>query len=274
MSYNDKDARCKAFIVSSRISDRLSRRSWPLWRRLMRIRRRRTSERGLSQEAQEGKKNHLRIAVGFVYSLQNLKPSCTLIHLDGRQGRHHRGEGRQPSGKGNAAPRAPRDANPVQLAAAHPHRRLWNCPPNLWSSLWSQKYQEELCQIQLSKKGPGVWDTSILHFKQTKWWFTILNFSLCPTVTQLWRWWKQTRQPKSRTLLPRRFKRKRRCPGPGKRRRTTGGKDLTTALAPIPAHAGGAHAPGNFYIRDNEGGCIWVSKKTLFFVHYIRSFAF
>lgn len=89
----------------------------------MRIRRKRTSERGLSQEAQGGKKKkYLSIEVGFVYLLQNMKTvSLLFVCPDERQGHRHHGEGRQRSGKGNAVPRAPQDANPVQLVAVHPH---------------------------------------------------------------------------------------------------------------------------------------------------------
>lgn len=79
-------------------------------------------------------------------------------------------------------------------------------------------------------------------------------------MTQLWKWWKQTLYLKWRNAHQRRFKRKRRDPDHGKRRRTAGEKDHTTALALILALAGGALDPGHFSTQ-----CFLLSELFLLF---------
>lgn len=97
-----------------------------------------------------------------------------------------------------------------------------------------------------------------------------LYFFFWPVATQLLRWWKRTPWLKSRNLHQRQFKRKRKGPGLGKGRRTTGGNGLTTALVLIPALAGDAPAPGNFVVI-NHCGFFWLFKSHLSKLSCVKS---
>lgn len=112
---------------------RLNRRSSLHWKRLMKTRRKKTRERGPSPEAPEGQKKTLKYGTFLkLFSKSTIDPLFLLCPGE-RQDHHPHGEGRQRSGKENAACHTLPGVNSVQLQLVH-HHHWCSCPPNHWSS--------------------------------------------------------------------------------------------------------------------------------------------
>lgn len=229
-------------------SFRLNRRSLRRWRKLMTVRRKKTPERGPSPEVQGGQTEiHFDVWSVFITQLQNL---CSHFVYRRRKTRSPSPRRRSPvkRERKHSASRSPR-RKPSPAGGGSP-------PPPLMQLPTKPLEQTLEPEVPAARTIPEavipetnwcvdwlLWDGGLLMT------FQILNVSFWPAATQLWRWWKQTLYLKWRNARQRRFKRKRRDPGHGKRRRRAGESDHTTDLAPIPAPAGGALDPGHFWTQ-------------------------